>query len=207
MPKNDTKPNKTTQKAAKNAPNVSQNAPWMTGKVPEIATRPPVDTSPKPAVKGAKPRKPKATIYDPKVKRPAIPKAQQGDAKPAVKKDGKPRKPRYEVTTKHRNRVINGVAQGFSHEDIIAGLGISKTTLYKYYRAEIDHGKKMALMKVGGRLFEAAQRCGDDAAFIPAAKYYENTRGGVVTKTASEVDHKSSDGSMATKAPILLMPE
>lgn len=71
----------------------------------------------------------------------------------------------HQPTPEGRELVKVHTAIGTRQETIAAILGINKSTLLKYYRHEIDHGKEMADGEVGGALFNKAIN-GDTTAAI-----------------------------------------
>ena len=79
-------------------------------------------------------------------------KAQPKVAAPAAKAGQQPHKP----TDKHREFVKMSAVQGVRHDDIAASMSISKPTLLKYYREELDHGLVATNAAVAGTLFQMA---------------------------------------------------
>lgn len=79
----------------------------------------------------------------------------------------------HEPTKATRDTVTMHTAVGTNH-DIIAGiLGITKPTLHKYYRKELDEGMARANAAVGSALFNKAKG-GDTASMI----FWMKTRAG-----------------------------
>ena len=65
---------------------------------------------------------------------------------------------------------------GIPHDMICSIADISKPTLYKYYREELDKGKASAVAKVAANLFDMATGNGNRA--LPAAIFFLKTQGG-----------------------------
>jgi len=65
-------------------------------------------------------------------------------------------RPQHEPTEEMRNRARSLAGVGISVDDIAFELGISKQTLYGYYREEIKHGAIRAVATVARSLYEAA---------------------------------------------------
>ena len=91
-------------------------------------------------------------------------------------------------------------AFGVAHEDIAAYVGISKPTLCKYYRDELDEGAAKGKVAVTKFLFNAAsgRALEDGAAYadcLRAAMFYAKTRMG--WKENSTLDVTNSDGTLS----------
>jgi hypothetical protein len=89
-----------------------------------------------------------------------------------------------------RNMAIAGVPIDTIRKVLEIG---SKTTLYKHYRGDIEHGKSEMLGKVAGRLFENAMH-EDGRISNPAAMFIMKTQAGWREK--SDVNLTSDDGTM-----------
>jgi len=92
-------------------------------------------------------------------------------------------KPSHKPTDETRAQCRALVAYGIRHDEIAAYVGITKMTLYKYYREDIDKAVPTAQAKVGKFLFDAAS--GDalnkGAAYsdcLRAAMFYAKTQMG-----------------------------
>jgi len=84
-----------------------------------------------------------------------------------------------------------------TRQEVIADiLDIDPKTLRKHYRKELDHSLAQANAQIGGHLFNKAKG-GDTAAQI----FWMKTRAGWREK--QEIDHTSSDGSLAPTQIIL----
>lgn len=62
----------------------------------------------------------------------------------------------FQPTDEQRELVVSLVCCGIPQDVIAKAIGISKTTLDKYFRDELDHGKEIANAKVAGTLFKMA---------------------------------------------------
>lgn len=89
---------------------------------------------------------------------------------------------------------------GTRQEQIARILGISKNTLRKHYKEELDTAGDKANATIGGHLFNKA-KSGDTTAMI----FWMKTRAG--WRERHEYDHISSDGSMSPKEPRQLSDE
>ena len=74
-------------------------------------------------------------------------------------------RPAFEPTDEHRKLVRDMVAAGIPHESIARVIGISRNTLEKHFREEIDTAAAEANAKVAMTLFEKALS-GDTTAMI-----------------------------------------
>lgn len=97
-------------------------------------------------------------------------------------------RPAYEATDKDRNTVASMTARGADQAEIIALLGISKPTLRKYYRRELDTGASRANNVVAGSLFKKC-KAGDTIACI----FWLKTRAGW-REPPQDINHGGSDG-------------
>lgn len=67
-------------------------------------------------------------------------------------------RPPFRPTAAHRRKVAAGVAGGMTQEQIAAAIGITKPTLEKYFRAELDTGAAVKRLEVIDALFAKAKR-------------------------------------------------
>lgn len=84
-----------------------------------------------------------------------------GDIKMPLKTGhGKPERkqgrPAHAPTPELRQRVETYVACGVTHEQISRLLNISRPSLEKHYRAELDNGAAVANGRIAGKLYEKA---------------------------------------------------
>jgi hypothetical protein len=75
-------------------------------------------------------------------------------ARRAQRKRGRGR-PRHEATDELKQAVQSFAVGGGRHEDIAMLMGIDLTTLYKYYRSELDLGKSASSLMCTGQLHKA----------------------------------------------------
>ncbi len=68
-------------------------------------------------------------------------------------------------TPENRELVLRDSGMGVPHDTIADSLGITKRTLYRYYRKELNHGVAVTNRRVGGKLYELAM-AGNVAAVI-----------------------------------------
>lgn len=69
------------------------------------------------------------------------------------------------ITPESKDIVKKLAATGVRHEDIAKYMGMTRPTLYKYYRDELDRSALTANMVVAGKLFEQCQE-GNTTAII-----------------------------------------
>jgi len=65
-------------------------------------------------------------------------------------------RPPYEPTVKSKEIVAAWAAEGKTHDEICEQIGITKKTLYKYYRDELDDAEESLNHAVRGTLFKMA---------------------------------------------------
>jgi hypothetical protein len=82
----------------------------------------------------------------------------------------------HEPTTAMRKQVEALAAYGIPQEDICNVVGVSKPTLHKYYRDELDTAIAKANARVAESLFKKAT--GDGTAAVTAAIFWLKTRAG-----------------------------
>jgi transcriptional regulator with XRE-family HTH domain len=85
-------------------------------------------------------------------------------------------RPPYKPTDETRKQVEALVGYGITEEQICQMIGISRPTLIKYYREEIDTGTAKANAKVAQSLYQKAT--GDGASAVTAAIFWLKTRAG-----------------------------
>ena len=74
-------------------------------------------------------------------------------------------KPAHEPTKESRNQVSAMTSFGIPQEEICTVLGITKKTLYKYYREELDTAAAKANTKVASMLYKKCMD-GDTASIL-----------------------------------------
>lgn len=80
-------------------------------------------------------------------------------------------------------------ATGLSPDDIAQQIGIDKRTLYKHFRAELDHGKATIVSRVGAQVVKKAL-AGDNAMMV----FYLRNHGGDAWKDKQRHEHAGPDG-------------
>lgn len=110
-----------------------------------------------------------------------------------------PQEPHKKTAEKAAQVVALG-AFGVAHEEIAAYVGISKPTLCKYYRDELDEGAAKGKVAVTKFLFHAAsgRALEDGAAYadcLRAAIFYAKTRMG--WRENNTLDVTNSDGTLS----------
>ena len=107
------------------------------------------------------------------------------------KREGAGRKP-HRPTDETKFRVLRGVALGITHEGLSNLLGISKATLAKHYKDELEKGRDVLIEEIGGQMYKDAKD-GNTA----AQKYIMACRANWSEKQILE--HQGKDGG-----PIVL---
>jgi len=105
-------------------------------------------------------------------------------------------KPPHEPTKQTRELVSLHATMGTRQEVIADLLDLDPKTLRKHYRKELDQSVAKANATIGGALFNKAKG-GDTSAMI----FWMKTRAGWREK--QEIDHTSSDGSLAPQQVII----
>lgn len=86
-------------------------------------------------------------------------------------------RPPHEPTKQTRKFVVSMVAAGIEQLEIARVLGITKPTLHKHYRAELDTGQALAVTEVAQSLFNMATgKAGPPN--VTAAIFYLKARAG-----------------------------
>lgn len=98
----------------------------------------------------------------------------------------KPGRPPYKPTDETRKQVEALVGYGITEEQICQMIGISRPTLIKYYREEIDTGTAKANAKVAQSLYQKAT--GDGASAVTAAIFWLKTRAGWKETVRQEIE-------------------
>lgn len=109
------------------------------------------------------------------------------DDQPEINKGGRPP---FEPTEEQRRIVNVMTAGGFQQQAIADALAISKHTLLKYFRAELDAGGAKANGMVVANLYRQATK--DDPRSTTAAIFWAKTRLG--WKDTSAVEVSGPDG-------------
>lgn len=97
-------------------------------------------------------------------------------------------RPPYKPTDEHRKMVEGMASVGINHDDICNVLDISKPTLRKHFREELDKAYVKANAKVAANLFRQATK--DDFKAITAAIFWSKTRMG--WKEPVHMEHSGS---------------
>jgi hypothetical protein len=84
-------------------------------------------------------------------------------------------RPRYKPDERDRKEVETMSGLGLSHEHIAAIKGISRPTLYRYFKAELALGNARAVLRVSQSLYGLATRQNASAA---ACIFFLKTQGG-----------------------------
>lgn len=100
-------------------------------------------------------------------------------------------RPSHEPTEKDRNTVLAMAGYGIPQEDIAKVLGISRPTLEKHYREELDTGLVKANSAVARSLYEKA--LGDNSSAVTAAIFWLKTRAGWKEPKQVEITGKDGD--------------
>lgn len=103
-----------------------------------------------------------------------------------------PGQPPHKPTDQTRAQVAAMVAYGITAVEIGKVIGISDTTLRKYYREEIDTGTAVANAKVAESLYKKA--LGDGPSAVTAAIFWMKTRAG--WKETLRNEHTGEDGAI-----------
>ncbi len=99
-------------------------------------------------------------------------------------------RPEHVPTEQSRKTVEAMSAYGVPQQQIAAVIGISKPTLEKHYRAELDTADAKAIAKVAESLFQKAT--GSHPQAVTAAIFWLKTRAG--WKDTSRVEHTGANG-------------
>lgn len=110
----------------------------------------------------------------------------------SVNKGGRPA---HKPTDANRKQVETLAGFGITEDDIAMSLEISKPTLIKHYRRELDMGHIKANSAVAQSLYKKAT--GEGASAVTAAIFWLKTRAGWKETVVNE--HTSPDGSMTPK--------
>ena len=111
-------------------------------------------------------------------------------AAPSQLEPNKGGRPSHEPTTAQRKQVEAMAAYGIPQMDISRVIGVSKPTLEKHYRDELDTGATKATARVAESLYKKAT--GDGNASVTAAIFWLKTRAGWKETTVSQ--HTGRDG-------------
>jgi hypothetical protein len=97
-------------------------------------------------------------------------------------------RPEHQPTPSNRKQVEALAAYGIPQDDIGRVIGISKPTLEKHYREELDTGATKATARVAESLYKKAT--GDGTAAVTAAIFWLKTRAG--WRETSVHEHRGS---------------
>jgi hypothetical protein len=107
------------------------------------------------------------------------------------------RKP-FVPTDEQRKLVSTMSAMGLSHDQICvflpmkSGKPMSRSTLIRHFRAELDHGALKATVKVAQNLFSIATS--QEAGAVTAAIFWLKTRGGDAWREKTKLEVSGADG-------------
>jgi hypothetical protein len=103
-----------------------------------------------------------------------------------------------------RYQVCQLASINLSHVEIAGVLGITKETMYKYYRNELDHGKAACTANVALRLYKVATEA-DGAEAVKAMMFWLRARAG--WKDTSQVEMSGPNGQPIELAQLSLTNE
>lgn len=101
-------------------------------------------------------------------------------------------RPTHVPTDMTHYQVAQMSSMNFTHEEIAKILGLTRETLYKYYRDDLDYGKALCTAKVGMRLFKVATEAEGREA-LAAMIFWLKTRAG--WKENAGVELSGPDGA------------
>ena len=101
-------------------------------------------------------------------------------------------KPPFQPTRENREMVTLLSSMGVPQDDISKVVGISKMTLVKYFREELDTAAIRANAKVAGTLFKAATNPEGGSSSVTAAIFWLKTR--ARWKETAAVELSGADG-------------
>ncbi len=107
---------------------------------------------------------------------------------------------KHEVTDKERGRIEALAGYGFTSDQIAADLGISKRTLYKHYKHEMQTAHIKANALVAQNLFRKATNPEDSPGAVTAAIFWMKVRAGW---KEAQVIEGSNDPSKALVIKLL----
>ena len=102
-----------------------------------------------------------------------------------------PGSPKHRPTKELRRQVETMAGLGIRQIDMCPVVGVSKPTLEKYYRKELDSGMAKARTRVAQTLFQMATTGRD----FQATKYWLEQQGGDQWVTRQRHEHTGTDGS------------
>jgi hypothetical protein len=111
--------------------------------------------------------------------------------------------PHHEPTPTLRNMVSVMAAGGFEHQKIAMALGVSRTTMWKHYRAEINEGSAKVDANIVLKLYQDATGA-DRKIGVVACKWWTQSRMGWTEK----MEHSGPGGAPLNPAQsyIVRMP-
>lgn len=112
-------------------------------------------------------------------------------------------RPAHEPTAENRKQVETMAGYGITEPDIAMSLGISKPTLTKHYRRELDMGHIKANSAIAQALFKKATSDGSQS--VTAAIFWAKTRMG--WKETNVHEHSSPDGTMSPTRIEITAPD
>jgi hypothetical protein len=114
----------------------------------------------------------------------------------------------HSPTPAQRAAVEESVGLGGSQRVIAKCLGISRTTLEKCYRHELDVGAEIACEKVAKSLFDRAVDPKSGMSGTVAAIFFLKARGAGNWKDVQSIEHAGPDGgALPSQNNILILPD
>lgn len=111
---------------------------------------------------------------------------------------------KHEPTVTSRRTVSSMAAYGIPQKDIAAVIGITKPTLEKYYRHELDVSSAKATAKVAETLYAKATAKEITGPSVTAALFWLKTRGGWRETDRLEVTGKNGGAIQHEHQPVTL---
>ena len=99
-------------------------------------------------------------------------------------------RPQHDPTKEDREKVLRMILIGLPHERIATVMGLSKPTVYRHYRDQLDHGADEINSKIAMSLVEKA--LGDGPQSVTAAIFLAKVRLGWKERQSIEVTSPES---------------
>lgn len=120
-------------------------------------------------------------------------------AQPRPHSDRGQGRPPFSPSPAQRSTVTLLRGAGLAPLEIAQQLGVSRATVYKHFRLELDYGKQTVVARIGAKLVQKAMK-GDNACMF----FYLRAHGGPAWNAPQKHEHAGPDGS-PLQAPNLIV--
>lgn len=105
----------------------------------------------------------------------------------------------FTPTAQQRRLVMVLRGAGLTPDDVAREVGTSRSTLYKHFKHELDHGRATVVARIGAKVVQKAL-AGDNAMI----QFYLRCHGGPAWRDTQRVEHTGPDGAQLAPPDLVV---